>query len=69
MFLVTFAVTSWINTNLRSKGLVHCMIVSSSTVVLFGTNLADAISEVSEELAAKKISIYAFGEGSPIGEK
>ena len=45
------AVSALINTNLRTKALLHCISVSTAKILLFGSELTDAVEEVLDTLS------------------
>ncbi|XP_023324091.1 long-chain fatty acid transport protein 4 [Eurytemora carolleeae] len=55
-------VPALINFNLRGQSLIHSILASTSVAVIFGTELAEAISEVSEDL--ENIRLYSSGSSS-----
>ena len=46
-------VLAYLNTNLRLKALQHCIAVSTAKVLLFGTELASAVHDISDALLAQ----------------
>ncbi|XP_015765840.1 PREDICTED: long-chain fatty acid transport protein 4-like isoform X2 [Acropora digitifera] len=53
-------ITALVNTNLRLKSLKHCITVAESKAVIYGSNLAVAVKDISDNLP-KDIQLYYFG--------
>mmetsp|Transcript_5030 Transcript_5030/g.16091 ORF Transcript_5030/g.16091 Transcript_5030/m.16091 type:complete len:634 (-) Transcript_5030:102-2003(-) len=50
-----------INTAIKSKGLLHCVTISECKMLLFGTELAENVATVVDELQAEQIMLYGWG--------
>ncbi|PZC72568.1 hypothetical protein B5X24_HaOG210926 [Helicoverpa armigera] len=59
------AVSALINSNLRHKPLLHCIQVAKAKAVVFSDQLADAISEIREQLPSDLKLFQLYGECSP----
>ncbi|KAJ8726237.1 hypothetical protein PYW07_000935 [Mythimna separata] len=59
------AVSALINSNLRHKPLLHCIQVAKAKAVVFSNQLADAISEIREQLPEDLKLFQLYGECSP----
>jgi len=53
-------ITALVNTNLRLKSLKHCITVAESKAVIYGSNSAVAVKDISDNLP-KDIQLYYFG--------
>ena len=54
--------TAWINVNIKSKSLLHCIRIAGVQAVLFGIELARQISAVSDGLAAAGVTMLGVGD-------
>ena len=54
-------VSAWINFNIKSKGLLHCIKISGATTLIHGTELIDSIHLISEQLASSGIIQISMG--------
>ncbi len=52
---------AWLNFNIKSKGLLHCIRISEARHVVYGAELADRIGAVARELAAAGVSTSSMG--------
>eukprot|EP00117_Sycon_ciliatum_P006283 scpid51796/ scgid9892/ Long-chain fatty acid transport protein 4; Solute carrier family 27 member 4 len=55
-------ITSFINTNLRLDGLLHCITVCDAKAVIFGLEMKDAIEQIKDRLEAKQVQLYVLGD-------
>ena len=61
--LAKIGVTSaWINFNIKSKSLLHCISIAAVKAVIFGSELALHISGISDDLAAAGVTMLALGD-------
>ena len=52
---------AWLNFNIKSKGLLHCIRISEAQHVVYGAELADRIGAVARELEASGVSTSSIG--------
>ena len=53
--------TAWINFNIKSKGLMHCIRISKATTLIYGTELIDSINLVSTDLLNDGLTLLSMG--------
>uniref|UniRef100_F6U4H3 Very long-chain fatty acid transport protein n=1 Tax=Ciona intestinalis TaxID=7719 RepID=F6U4H3_CIOIN len=58
------AICSFLNFNLRSKSLMHCIDLSDTKIIIAGSDAAilEALNEVESELKERGIEVYVYGE-------
>ncbi|CAD0196276.1 unnamed protein product [Chrysodeixis includens] len=59
------AVSALINSNLRHKPLLHCIQVAKAKAIVFSENLAEAISEIREQLPEDMKLLQLYGVCAP----
>ncbi|OXA43700.1 Long-chain fatty acid transport protein 4 [Folsomia candida] len=58
-------VTSLLNYNIRLKSLEHCVNVSNSTAIIFGSEMTPAIQEVINSGGFKNLELYCIEDRTP----
>ena len=50
---------------MKKKQITHCVSVAKSKAIIFGTEVADLISEVATEFESNNIKMIGYGPDSP----
>jgi fatty-acyl-CoA synthase len=53
--------TAWINFNIKSKGLMHCINISEATALIYGTELTESINLVADDLISNNLQLLSVG--------
>lgn len=56
-------IIAMVNFNIKAKPLIHSITIAKSVALIFGTEIAETISDVADALHQEGLKLYSYGEG------